>query len=427
MFRDWSRLKNTVLKSAELFIPDHSDKDERSEYIRSVVILFCGSAIAFSYLPLYYFWSHPISRYGMAGASLMLLSFITCLYWTRRGHIVIANFQAIMTSFINLLLSGIAFGKAMNFHLYLPLLACGVIIIHPKRYRWLAVVYGVIGCVLLIGMELYLPDRPIVGPALDRTFTNIFTMQVLISTYATVMVFIGWFLIHSERIASALAQEKARSEALLLNILPGSIAQRLMDSNEEIADGFESVTVLFADIVNFSDISHRLAPRELVNYLNEIFTKFDQLTHEHGLEKIKTIGDAYMVAGGIPHARPDHAEAVMNLAIAMLTYIEKSVTPTGGPLMIRIGINSGPVIAGVIGLKKFIYDLWGDTVNLASRMESHGLVNQIQISDATYQLIKGKFPLIERGSISLKGVGHTRTWLYRLPSSEESKGLPQVS
>jgi class 3 adenylate cyclase len=377
--------------------------------------------IAFNYLPIYSFWTHPIAIYGLTGASLMLVSFTGCLYWTKHGRIVLANFQAIMSSFANLLISGVAFGKAMNFHLYLPLIACAVILIHPKKSRWLAVVYGGLGLILLVIMDLYLPDKPIVGPPLDETFTRISTIQVIVSTYAAVMGFIWWSQIHTERMTDALAQEKARSEALLLNILPGSIAQRLMESREEIADGFESVTVLFADIVNFSDISHKLAPRELVIYLNEIFTRFDQLTHDLGLEKIKTIGDAYMVAGGIPLSRPDHAEAVMNLAIAMLEFIENTVAPTGGPLMIRIGINSGPVIAGVIGLKKFIYDLWGDTVNLASRMESHGLVNQIQVSDATYQLIKHKFAFVERGSISLKGVGQTKTWLYKLPRSPESK------
>jgi adenylate cyclase len=205
--------------------------------------------------------------------------------------------------------------------------------------------------------------------------------------------------------------EQEKSERLLLNILPQPIAERLKQGQVTIADNFADVTVLFADLVDFTKLSARISPRELVSLLNEIFSTFDQLADRHGLEKIKTVGDAYLVVGGLPTPRPDHAKAIAEMALEMQQAVARLSTALGETFTIRIGINTGPVVAGVIGAKKFSYDLWGDTVNTASRMESHGLAGHIQVTSATYERLKDKYEFEERGCIPVKGKGEVRTYL----------------
>ncbi len=210
-----------------------------------------------------------------------------------------------------------------------------------------------------------------------------------------------------------LSEAQEKSEALLLNILPGPIAERLKSGQNIIADHHDAVTVLFADIVGFTVLSARTPPVMLVGLLNEIFTLFDDLAAEHGLEKIKTIGDAYMAVGGLPDPRPDHAEAVADMALAMRDRLPHLPFSDLVPLQVRIGIHTGPVVSGVIGKRKFIYDLWGDTVNTASRMESHGVPGEVHLSGATAELLKGKFDLEARGPIQVKGKGEMRTYILK--------------
>lgn len=206
-----------------------------------------------------------------------------------------------------------------------------------------------------------------------------------------------------------LAQDQ--TEKLLLNILPKPIAIRLQAKQEVIADSFSDVSVLFADLVGFTDFSGQKTPRELVELLNLIFSEFDQLTERHGLEKIKTIGDAYMVVGGLPMPRDDHDVAIARMAIDMQQAIRNFNTHNHQDLSLRIGINIGPVVAGVIGLTKFIYDLWGDTVNVASRMESSSIPGQIQVTEIVHQRLQSQFNFQERGSVSIKGKGEMTTYL----------------
>ncbi len=203
----------------------------------------------------------------------------------------------------------------------------------------------------------------------------------------------------------ALRLAKKNSDHLLLNILPAAIIETLKKGQGSAAERFDSATVLFADIVDFTSLASRISPLELVDFLNQIFSKFDQLTEKHGLEKIKTIGDAYMVAGGLPVPMADHAGAIANMALDMLEAIGDFKTDTGEPFQIRIGINTGPVVAGVIGIKKFIYDLWGDTVNVAFRMESQGLPGYIQVTTAIYEQLKDRYIFEKRGAIEVKGKG----------------------
>jgi class 3 adenylate cyclase len=205
--------------------------------------------------------------------------------------------------------------------------------------------------------------------------------------------------------------ERAKSDDLLLNILPQSIAERLKRGETMIADHFEHATVLFADLAGFTPLSRTMPPLELVGLLNEIFTRFDELASELGLEKIKTIGDAFMVAAGVPIAREDHALAAASLALRMNAEMRRLSQSRGLDLHLRTGLHSGPLAAGIIGRHKFAYDLWGDTVNTASRMQSSAPLDAIQLSDATAQLIQGAFVLQPCGTISVKGLPDMKTWL----------------
>jgi adenylate cyclase len=210
----------------------------------------------------------------------------------------------------------------------------------------------------------------------------------------------------------ALDAERERSETLLRNILPRRIAERLKSAPAvTIAERFDEATVLFSDIVGFTELSARLPPDEVVRRLDEVFTRFDKIAEELGLEKIKTIGDAYMVAGGVPERRADHAAAVCMMALRMRE--DLATLAQENALQVRIGVHTGPVVAGVIGRKKFIYDVWGDTVNTASRMESHGLPGEIQVSHATYEATRGEFDYTQRGDIQVKGKGAMTTWLLQ--------------
>jgi adenylate cyclase len=205
-----------------------------------------------------------------------------------------------------------------------------------------------------------------------------------------------------------LKEEQEKSERLLLNILPKTIADQLKQSPQIIADNFADVTVLFADIVDFTALSAQLSPRELVELLNEIFSAFDALAEHHGLEKIKTIGDAYLVVGGLPTPNPNHVQAIADMALEMQSKITQ--IPTHRPLRMRIGIHTGAVGAGVIGTTKFTYDLWGDTVNTASRMESLGLPGKIQVTATTYERLRDQYLFEERGAIDVKGKGEMVTY-----------------
>ena len=208
----------------------------------------------------------------------------------------------------------------------------------------------------------------------------------------------------------AITQEQAKTEQLLLNILPRKIAQRLKAGEEHIADAFTNVSVLFADMVGFTAMSRTMKASDLVKVLSDLFSRFDLITEKYGLEKIKTIGDCYMLAGGVPEPSDDHAHAAIDAALDMCLTLEEIRERTGGALRMRIGVHSGPIVAGVIGLRKFTYDLWGDTVNVASRMESTGEPGRIHVSVHTADLIRSQFKLESRGCIEVKSLGAVETY-----------------
>jgi class 3 adenylate cyclase len=211
----------------------------------------------------------------------------------------------------------------------------------------------------------------------------------------------------------ALEAEQKKTDELLLNILPAAVAEQLKHQRSTIAEHFPEVTVLFADIVGFTKLSTGVPPEEIVNLLNDIFSMFDRLAEMYGLEKIKTIGDSYMVVGGLPMEKRDHVEAIANMALEMKVAIAQVNYHRQPNFTMRIGIHTGPVVAGVIGVKKFIYDLWGDTVNIASRMESHGIPGEIQVTEAVYDRLKDHYTFEPRGTIPIKGKGEMMTYLLR--------------
>jgi guanylate cyclase len=269
----------------------------------------------------------------------------------------------------------------------------------PRRaWRWLAT-YAVL---LVIAEPLASVVRP-AGGTLSETF--VVTFQALNIAAVSLVAFVLLVAFARQRED---AQQKA--DGLLLNILPPEIAELLKADSRQIAEQFDEASVLFADVVDFTPLSARLTASEVVGLLDRLFTDFDALVDRHGLEKIKTIGDAYMVASGVPRRRPDHAHVLAAMALEMLDLAATHQRDDGAAIELRIGINSGPVVAGVIGRRKFIYDLWGDAVNTASRMESHGAPGQIQIAEGAYELLKDDFVCQPRGFVEVKGKGAIQTW-----------------
>jgi class 3 adenylate cyclase len=246
----------------------------------------------------------------------------------------------------------------------------------------------------------------------DRSFTLSILVNLMLVSLGSILLLRHMRNVHFQA-EDGLEAEHRRSEELLLNVLPAPIARRLKQGEQPIADHLDEVTILFADIVGFTELAERSAPRDLVDRLNEIFTAFDELADRHGLEKIKTIGDCYMVVAGLPEPLPNHALAAARMAFDMQRRLEEERARGRHTLQIRIGLHSGPVIAGVIGRRKFSYDLWGDAVNTASRMESHGAPGEITVTPRTYELVRAEFTGVEREPMQIKGKGAMTTYFLR--------------
>jgi class 3 adenylate cyclase len=249
-------------------------------------------------------------------------------------------------------------------------------------------------------------------------FTSTMLALNVVGTASVAFTLLASFAHQRNAALTALRAEQEKSEVLLLNILPRPIAERLKAAAGTIADHFAAASILFADVVDFTPLAQRLPPAEMVGILDQLFSRFDALVERHGLEKIKTIGDCYMAAAGVPNPGPDHARKAALLALAMRDVLASSEVAGQPGLELRIGINSGPVVAGVIGTKRFLYDLWGDAVNTASRMESHGTPGEIQITRATYELLKDEFVCRRRGTILVKGKGRMETWYLEASRSD---------
>lgn len=288
-----------------------------------------------------------------------------------------------------------------------------------QAVRWFAAFLVVF---LLTGLagEVLFPDAD-----LPVGFTSTMLALNIVGTASIAFGLLATFAHQRDVALTALRAEQEKSEGLLLNILPRPIAERLKAASQTIADHFDEASILFADVVDFTPLSDRLPPTEVVGILDRLFSRFDELVERHGLEKVKTIGDCYMASSGVPDPSPDHARKAALLALDMRDVVATSAVAGRSGLELRIGINSGPVVAGVIGTKRFLYDLWGDAVNVASRMESQGTRGEIQITRATYELLKDEFVCRRRGTIPVKGKGDIETW-YLVGSRRDDGGSTEA-
>jgi adenylate cyclase len=311
-----------------------------------------------------------------------------------------------------------ALGSGSGIHLYyIAAAALSVLFFGVERVKLSAAVVT-LGAILFVMAQLLLPFNTTLVPPATLIANFIVSAGVTIAVLFAVVFYAVRAIARAE---AAAEREFARSEALLVNILPPAIAARLKQSKESvIADSHAEASILFADMAGFTARAADTLPVKLVLFLNDLFTAFDQLVERYGLEKIKTTGDAYMVVSGVPAPRADHAEALARLALDMRAAVTAIAASSGRALSIRIGISSGPVVAGVVGTKKFFYDVWGDTVNVASRMESTGEPGKIQVSEATHALLADKFNLESRGEIEIKGKGKMRTWFLIEPKASPS-------
>ena len=285
----------------------------------------------------------------------------------------------------------------------------GALLFDETRHalRWLA---AYLSLAILSG---YFEFHPLALSSLSPATVTVFFI-LNISTVSSIAIFLlAYFVNEKNRLFTLLRGEQVKSENLLLNILPREIAAILKNENRTIADHYTEASILFADMVGFTPLSAKLAPAEMVELLNEAFSFFDSLLDKYDVEKIRTIGDSYMVASGVPRRSAQHAQTLVCMALEMRDFIANHTFRNGQQVSFRIGINSGPVIGGVIGKRKFVYDVWGDAVNVASRMESHGMGGTIQITGATYELIKDEFVCEPRGTVNVKGKGEMEVWLVQ--------------
>jgi len=335
------------------------------------------------------------------------------LFLSRQGMRTTAKLFVLMPVNLVVVVASMLLGGRVGFLYYFFLFAAVAFLLFGSREKVARFALTLLSVACLVFVLLVAPrERMIshVSPAVEHILDITSATAVII----TVVFIVNLFTTDTELAEARLAEAHARSERLLLNVLPAPISARLKD-DEEIADGFAEVTVLFADIVGFTELSQKLSPEALVKMLNRIFSAFDDLAEEHRLEKIKTIGDCYMVAAGIPDARPDHAAAMAKMALAMRDALERINREAGYALQVRIGLHTGAVVAGVIGKRKFIYDMWGDTVNTASRMESSGVPGEIQITSDLNTLLSRTFVTEPRGTVKVKGKGDMETFLLKGP------------
>ncbi|MBP9886367.1 MAG: guanylate cyclase [Leptospiraceae bacterium] len=369
--------------------------------------LFIPVFTLFNLLTLISFGIPPIFLYG---SIIYMFLLPISIVLNSNGKLLTARLYLFLLSLAYIFLISLLQGNQTRGHLFFLAEALVVYFVFPSYQRKLVHILVGILLILFSGFSFYhdhLVPLLILPPEKIK-------IAGLITDIAFAIILIGFsYYIHNtfQKTELYVQLEHEKSEKLLQNILPLSIIKKLRDNPDTIAERFENCTVLFSDIVGFTQMSKSMPAVAVVSLLNEIFSKFDDLAEKHNLEKIKTIGDAYMVVGGLPEPNEKHAENVAQFALEMLDVIREYRQKSNIPLELRIGINSGAAVAGVIGKKKFIYDLWGDSVNTASRMESHGLPGQIQVSESTYTLIKDLFEFENRGRMEVKGLGLVQSYL----------------
>lgn len=299
-------------------------------------------------------------------------------------------------------------GRGSGQQLYFLVAASLVVLVLGIEHIVLASGVAAVGAALIIALQYLVPVDTGVQPP---WVTNVGFVISVISSWVLVVATIWYAMREISRAEAALAVEYVRSESLLANILPAKIAQRLKDPHRDVvADRYDDASVLFADIAGFTQRASDMTPTELVRFLDNLYTGLDTLVDRHGLEKIKTSGDSYMIVSGVPEPRADHLEALADLALDMVDAVAELTDPAGRPVPLRIGLAAGPVVAGVVGARKFFYDVWGDAVNVAARMETTDVEGRIQVPQNVYERLKDTFALEERGAVEVKGKGVMQTW-----------------
>ncbi len=299
-------------------------------------------------------------------------------------------------------------GRGAGQQLYFLVAAALLVVILGIDHVVLASGVAAVGAATSIALQFLVPADTGVQPLWATTLGFVISV---VSSWVLVIATIGYAMRETARAETALAGEYERSESLLANILPAKVAERLKDPHRDvIADRYDEASVLFADIAGFTERASATSPTDLVRFLDALYTDLDTLVDRHGLEKVKTSGDSYMVVSGVPEPRPDHLQALACLALEMVDAVAELTDPDGRPVPLRIGLASGPVVAGVVGARKFFYDVWGDAVNVAARMETTDVVGRIQVPQNVYERLKDAFVLEERGAVEVKGKGVMHTW-----------------
>jgi adenylate cyclase len=348
-------------------------------------------------------WNWQISSINVVAATIF--AFVP---WLRRFGDLVAPLTFISAAYVSVTATCWDVGTDSGSQFFLLVGACLVVLMLGIERIVLASVLAGIGAGLIIALEFLVPPNTGLQPAWAQSMGFVIT-----AISATVMVVVTvWFALRDTARAEAVMEAQYdRSEALLANMLPASIAERLKEPDHSvIADKYDDASVLFADIVGFTERASSATPADMVRFLDQLYSAFDALVDQHELEKIKVSGDSYMVVSGVPRPRPDHVHALADFAIDMVDVAAGLQDPHGLAVPLRVGMASGPVVAGVVGSRRFFYDVWGDAVNVASRMESTDSVGRIQVPDDMYEQLKGEFVLQERGHIEVKGKGIMRTW-----------------
>jgi len=387
--------------------PADSDELRFRKIIGVTSVLLGGVPIQISYGILYLFFHEPLAGWTVIACGVLMLLGVITFAFSRQFNI--HNLYWLLITLIGpfiqtIILGGFALsGFVIIWTILTPLIS--LVTNRPRNsFIWFLLSCGEL---VIAGFA-----QPYLRSTNNFPPTMVISLIVINLFFASTLFLLSlyYFVNQNSILIRLLQQEQDKSEALLLNILPKEIAAILKNENRTIADQYDEASVLFADMVGFTPLSAILPPVEMVELLNEVFSFFDSLLDKYGVEKIRTIGDSYMVASGVPRGRPDHASALVRMALEMRDYVSTHTFQNGHHLSFRIGINSGSMIAGVIGRRKFVYDVWGDAVNVASRMESHGVGGAVQITQATYELIKDEFVCEPRGIVMVKGKGKMEVW-----------------
>lgn len=362
-------------------------------------------------------WLWQVSTINVIGAMV----FAMVPYLQRFGDLV-APLTFLGAAYASVFASCLDVGTGSGGQFFFLVGACIVVLLLGVEHIVLASTLAACAAGLIIAVEFLVPRDTGLQPGWVQSAGFVVTT---VSSVVMVVVTVWFALRDTARAEAVMEAQYERSEALLANMLPASIAERLKETDRGvIADKYDEASVLFADIVGFTERASSTAPADLVHFLDSLYGAFDALVDKHGLEKIKVSGDSYMVVSGVPRARPDHAQALADFALDMANTAAGLKDPHGNPVLLRIGMACGPVVAGVVGSRRFFYDVWGDAVNVASRMESTDSVGRIQVPEAMSERLKDQFVLQERGQIDVKGKGRMRTWyLIGRKAAEEPANL----